>query len=115
MSLMDKRNEVVVALEGFDYLQPYAVKPPTYTEPGICWYVQNSLTIDPESGQFENPFSVLVFMNQDEVTACQWMSDHWEEIVSALIPVAYIDSVELVNLGESNNSQFAMQIKARSE
>jgi ADP-heptose:LPS heptosyltransferase len=115
MSLMDKRNEVVTALQELGYLKPYAVRPPTYKEPGVTWYVQRDLEIDPEAGQYENSFYVVVFMHQDEATAAQWMSDHWREIVDALEPVCYIDSVGLVNLGDSQNSEFAMQLRARSE
>ncbi|MEV4350971.1 hypothetical protein AB0J83_41470 [Actinoplanes sp. NPDC049596] len=114
MSLMDKRDEVVAALEGIEEVKPFPVRQ-KLLQFGDTWVVQGSVVIDPPSGLFEDNWFVVSFLGQDELRAAQWMSDHWQQIVTAVETVAVVDRVDMVDIGTKNETQFTMQITARSE
>jgi len=114
MTLMDKRNEVVEALQGIQELKAFPTRPKTI-QFADTYIVQGPLIIDPQSGLYEDNWFVRTYLGQDELKAAQWQSDNWRAVVTAIETVAVVDRVDFINVGINNDAEVYMQITVRSE
>lgn len=113
MSLVGDREAIAAALSTATGVKGYAYRP-TSTKSGDAWPMLSSL--DRAGGlAFTVTWRVLVVLPGDEVAASQWIDGHHEQLVDALLPVGFIDTIAPVKLESSAGDQYALQITMRGE
>lgn len=78
----------------------YLERPNTF-RPGDGWVQWGGAERWNGAGPFINTWRVLVGLPNVETAAESWIADHLQDLVNAISPVAFIDSVEPVNIAGS--------------
>lgn len=113
MSLVGDRQAIADALSTAPGVKGYAYRP-TSTKPGDGWPLLSSL--DRAAGlAFTVTWRVLIILPGDEVAASEWIDAHHEQLVDALEPVGFVDTVAPVKLESGAGDQYALQMTMRGE
>jgi len=113
MSLTGARTALAAALSEVDGVQGYPYRPRT-PRTGDAWPTLAVLERD-RGLSFMTTWRVLVLLSGDEQQASEWMDANTSDLVDALDPVAFVDSIEPVALVVSGNDTPALQITLRRE
>lgn len=113
MTLIAKRAEFATALSTVDDVTGYAYRPAT-PKTGDAWPLLGPLERD-DGLAFMVTWRVIVLLPSDERDASAFIDAHFEDLVDALEPIAFVDGATPVGRPAEAGSEYALEITTRSE
>ena len=113
MSLVGDRQAIAAALQTVAGVKGYDKRPRAF-KAGDAWPLLGPLDRGPGLA-FTATWRVLVVLPQDEVKASEWLDSHTEDLVDALLPVGFVDTITPVELSTEAGPLLAAEITMRSE
>jgi hypothetical protein len=93
------RSELVTAINDVEGVTGYA-KRPGAGRTGDAWpRWAGAERVD--GGPFETTWQIRVLVPNDEIAQDAWISEHLDELIDAVTPVAYVESIELTTSAET--------------
>jgi hypothetical protein len=114
MSLNSVRAEFKAALDGVAGVRGYLARPTT-PKSGDAWPIWGGGDRDESTGLFNDTWSVMIVVGADEQTANDWIDAHMAEVVTALIPVAYVDGRRPALSGPDGSPMYGLLINTSRE
>lgn len=105
------RAAIAAALSTVDDVHGFGKQPSAF-KTGDAWPLWADAERE-DGGIFVTSWRVLVALPSDTAAADTWIEDHLDDLIDALQPVAHIDRVDPVRIGQGENAPPALQFLVR--
>ncbi len=115
MSIVETRTEITEALATVDGLYATETQPGTMGA-GSAWPTLTGIARDETTNQFVGSWRIIIATGGDPISALLYMDEHLQDVVDAVQPVAYVESIAPVDLSQlTAGDMYGIEIRAVRE